>query len=198
VEDFMGVSTDEVSNLAQIADNDGGAAIIVDGRAVKVDVKKTLSSMSLRYMNATLEVQCFNKNGDKIPLNGESRFVVRRGDVVRVSVTGFKPGTDVHVAMFSNPTALGTITSDSNGIGRQQWSIPDSIAPGTHTLVATGDLPEVENTVFGLRVVIDQKSLVARLSSSNTVRVMLVLAVLAGLFIPATRRRRREESSSAA
>lgn len=197
VENFMGVSKDEVSDLARAADNERGAAIFVNGHAVKVDVRTTASSMSLSYMNATLEVQCFSNSGAKIPLNGESRFVVRRGDVVRVSITGFKPGTDVHVAVFSNPTALGTITSDAAGAGRQQWSIPESIAPGTHTLVASGDLPAVDNTVFGLRVIIDKKSLVDRLSSSNTVRVMLLLAVLAGLFIPATRRRRKGSASTA-
>ncbi|MFM8871711.1 MAG: InlB B-repeat-containing protein, partial [Actinomycetota bacterium] len=179
VEEFVGVSTEQVSTLAEEAESARGAAIIVNGKAVPVEVKTTASSVSLSYLNATLEVQCFDKAGNEIDLNGESRFVVRKNDVVRVSVSGFKPGTDVNVAVFSDPTALGTITADAMGTGRQQWQIPASLAPGDHTLVASGDLPEVEDTVFGLRVVIDQKSLVARISSSNTVRVLLVLAVLA-------------------
>jgi len=197
VEEFVGVSSEQVSILAEEADSSRGAAIIVNGKAVPVEVKTTASSMSLTYMNATLEVQCFDKDGNEINLNGESRFIVRRNDVVRVIVSGFKPGTDVNVAVFSDPTALGTITADASGAGRQQWKIPATLAPGDHTLVASGDLPEVEDTVFGLRVIIDKKSLVARLSSSNTVRALLVVAVLVGLFIPATRRRRDDEAEAA-
>ena len=49
---------------------------------------------------------------------------------------------------------------------------------------------------MNLRVIIDKKSLVARLSSSNTVRAPLVVAVLVGLFIPATRRRRDDEAEA--
>lgn len=190
------MSTEQVSALAEEAESARGAAIIVNGKAVPVEVKTTASSMSLTYLNATLEVQCFDKDGNEIDLNGESRFVVRKNDVVRVNVSGFKPGTDVNVAVFSDPTALGTITADATGAGRQQWKIPDTLAPGDHTLIASGDLPEVEDTVFGLRVVIDQKSLVARISSSNTVRVLLVVAVLVGLFIPATRRRRDDKDEA--
>ena len=196
VEEFVGVSSEQVSTLAEEAESSRGAAIIVNGKAVPVEVKTTASSMSLTYLNATLEVQCFDKDGNEINLNGESRFVVRKNDVVRVIVSGFKPGTDVNVAVFSDPTALGTITADASGAGRQQWKIPDTLAPGDHTLVASGDLPEVDDTVFGLRVIIDKKSLVARISSSNTVRVLLVVAVLVGLFIPATRRRRDDEDKA--
>ena len=190
VEDFIRTSTEEVTTLAAEAESARGAAVIIDGRAVPIDIKTTASSVALSYLNAIVEVQCFDTNGNELALNGDSRFVVGKGDVVRVTVSGFKPGTDVNVAVFSDPTALGTISADGNGAGRQQWQIPDTLSPGKHTLVASGDLPEVMNTVFGLRVQIERKSLVARISSSTTVRFLLVLAVLVGLFIPAGRRRR--------
>lgn len=190
VEDFVGTSTEEVTTLAAEAEKARGAAIIIDGKAVPVDMKTTASSVALSYLNAKVEVQCFDTDGNELALNGESRFEVGKGDVVRVTVSGFKPGTDVNVAVFSDPTALGTISTDGNGTGRQQWQIPDTLSPGNHTLVASGDLPEVTNTVFGLRVQIERTSFVARFSSSTTVRFFLVIAVLVGLFIPAGLRRR--------
>lgn len=178
--------------LAEKAEGARGAAIIVDGNAVALDMKTTASSVSLSYLNATVEVRCFDANGNELALNGESRFVVRKGDMVQVTVSGFRPGSNVNVAVFSDPTALGTITADSTGAGQQQWLVPDSLSPGDHTLVASGDLPAVADTVFGLRVQFQRESLVARISSSTAVRVLLVLAVLVGLFIPAGRRRRTQ------
>ena len=191
VERFVGVSTEQVSTLAEQADVDGGAAIIVDGQVLPIEINTTLTSTKLTYMNASLTVQCFDKDGKELQLSGESRFVVRKGDVVRVSVSGFKPNTRINVAMFSSPTALGTVAADALGSGRQQWQIPDSISPGNHTLVATGNLPKIGVTTFGLRVVIDSKSLVARISSSNSARALLLVGIFAGLALPATRRRRR-------
>ena len=191
VERFVGVSTEQVSTLAEQADVDGGAAVIVDGQVLPIEINTTLTSTKLTYMNASLTVQCFDKDGKELQLSGESRFVVRKGDVVRVSVSGFKPNTRINVAMFSSPTALGTVAADALGSGRQQWQIPDSISPGNHTLVATGNLPKIGDTTFGLRVVIDSKSLVARISSSNSARALLLVGIFAGLALPATRRRRR-------
>ena len=191
VEKFIGVSTKQVSTLAEQADVDRGAAIIVDGQVLPVETNTTISSATLTYLNASLTVQCFDKDGKVLQLSGESRFVVRKGDVVRVTLSGFKPNTQVNFAMFSNPTALGTVTADAIGSGRQQWQIPNSISPGNHTLVATGNLPNIGNTTFGLRVIIDSKSLVTRISSSNSARALLVGGILIGLVLPATRRRRR-------
>lgn len=191
VERFVGVSTEQVSTLAEQADVDGGAAIIVDGQVLPVKTNTSLTSTKLTYMDASLTVQCFDKDGKELQLSGESRFIVRRGYVIRVSVSGFKPNTRINFAMFSTPTALGAVTADALGSGRQQWQIPDSISPGNHTLVATGNLPKVGDTTFGLRIVIDSKSLMARISSSNSVRALLLIGVFAGLLIPANRRRRK-------
>ena len=191
VERFVGVSTEQVSTLAEQADVDGGAAIIVDGQVLPVETNTSLTSTKLTYMDASLTVQCFDKDGKELQLSGESRFIVRRGYVIRVSVSGFKPNTRINFAMFSTPTALGAVTADALGSGRQQWQIPDSISPGNHTLVATGNLPKVGDTTFGLRIVIDSKSLMARISSSNSVRALLLIGVFAGLLIPANRRRRK-------
>lgn len=191
VERFVGVSTEQVSTLAEQADVDGGAAIIVDGQVLPVKTNTSLTSTKLTYMDASLTVQCFDKDGKELQLSGESRFIVRRGYVIRVSVSGFKPNTRINFAMFSTPTALGAVTADALGSGRQQWQIPDSISPGNNTLVATGNLPKVGDTTFGLRIVIDSKSLMARISSSNSVRALLLIGVFAGLLIPANRRRRK-------
>ena len=167
---------------------------MVDGRAINVDTRTTLASVSLSYLDASIMIQCFDSDGEEIELSGESRFLVRRGDVVRLSATGFKPDTEIHAAIFSTPTALGTVKIDANGDGVQQWKVPDSLEAGTHTLIASGDLAEVDNAVFGLRVIVDEKSFASRVASSVAARVLLGLGIVLGLLIPATRRRRNSES----
>ena len=186
---------DDVENLAEAAEAERGGALFVGGKRVKVDTKTTLASFTLSYLNAAVKVECFNRDGKVINLSADSRFEVRRGDRVRVTVVGFKPGSVVKVAVFSNPTALGSIEADINGDGVQQWVIPDSLSAGTHTLVTTGDLSNVKDAVFGLRVVVDNPSFVTRVATSTATRVILALGVLFGLLIPATRRRRREHTS---
>jgi hypothetical protein len=192
VEDFVGVSTNEVEEIAGEADTEKGGALFIGGRAVEVTTETTLSSFTLSYLNAAVKVQCYDKDGKEINLSADSRFEVRRGDTVRVTIVGFKPGSEVRVAVFSTPTALGAITADINGDGIQQWKVPDSLSAGKHTLITTGDLADVKDAVFGLRVIIDDPSFVSRVASSTATRVILALGVLFGLLIPATRRRRRD------
>lgn len=193
---FAGASAEQVSGLAQQADSNNGAALLIDGESVPVDVRTTPTSMTLTYKNASLEVKCFDENGSELALSRDNRFTLRQGDTVKVVATGFLPASSINVAVFSDPVALGTVTVDEQGKASQLWSIPNSIAAGEHTLVISGDLAGVDNTVFGLRIVVDEKSLVSRITSSTWTRTILVLGIVGGLLIPANRRRRTPKSSA--
>ncbi len=144
----------------------------------------------LTYRNASLEVKCFDKDGSELALSGDNNFTAREGDTVTVTVTGFRPASQINVAMFSDPVALGTVVVDSNGQAKQQWVIPGTIAARSHTLVLSGDLAGVDNTVFGLRIAVNERSFVARVASSVWTRVIIALGINGGLLIPANRRRR--------
>lgn len=196
VEQFIGVTVEDVDKIAEAAESERGGALFIGGKAVKVETKTTLASYTMAYLNAAVKVECFDRDGKAINLSADSRFEVRRGDRVKVTVVGFKPGSVVKVAVFSNPSALGSIEADVNGDGVKQWIIPDSLSAGTHTLVTSGDLRNVKDAVFGLRVIIDNPSFVTRVATSTATRVILALGVLFGLLIPATRRRRREQTNS--
>ena len=191
---FAGASAEQVSGLAQQADSNKGAALLIDGESVPVDVRTTPTSMTLSYKNASLEVKCFDENGSELALSGDNRFTLRQGDTVKIVATGFLPASSINVAVFSDPVALGTVTVDEQGNAKQLWSIPNSITAGEHTLVISGDLAGVDNTVFGLRIVVDEKSLVSRITSSTWTRAILVLGIVGGLLIPANRRRKTPKS----
>jgi hypothetical protein len=195
---FAGASTEQVSGLAKQADSNKGAALLIDGKSVPVDVRTTPTSMTLTYKNASLEVKCFDKDGSELALSGDNRFTLRQGDTVKVVATGFLPASSNNVAVFSDPVALGTVTVDEQGKANQLWSIPNSITAGDHTLVISGDLAGVDNTVFGLRIVVDEVSLASRIASNSWTRVIIALGIFGGLLIPANRRRKAPKSSALA
>ena len=145
----------------------------------------------MSYGDASLEVKCFDTDNNPIALSSEGRFTLHRGDIVSMSATGFAPDSSINVAIFSNPTALGTATTNDAGQATHQWNIPDSMEPGDHTLVFSGDLANVKNTLFGLRIVVNQDSFITRIASSSWTRIIVALGIAIGLLIPANRRRRR-------
>jgi hypothetical protein len=194
IKDFLGIDADQVESITNAVDSASGAVALVNGKVIKVNVATTLSSVTLSHSGATLEVKCFDSKGVEIGLSGESRFELRRGDTVQISVTGFAPMAVINAAVFSEPTALGTLTADAYGEGIEKWTVPDTIVAGNHTLMVAGDLPKVKDTVFGLRIIVDQKSFAARVAGSWVTRSILLFGIVLGFFIPATLRRRREEN----
>jgi hypothetical protein len=170
---IAGTSANQVSRLVKQAESNKGGALLIDGKPVPVDVRTTPSSITLTYRNASVEVKCFDKDGSEIALSDDNRFTLRHGDAIKVVATGFSPGSSINVAVFSDPVAFGEVTVGQQGTASQQWPIPNSIDPGNHTLVASGDLADVDDTVFGLRIVVDQQSLVSRIASNTWTRIII-------------------------
>ena len=188
---IAGASANQVSRLVKQAESNKGGALLIDGKPVPVDVRTTPSSITLTYRNASVEVKCFDKDGSEIALSDDNRFTLRHGDAIKVVATGFSPGSSINVAVFSDPVAFGEVTVGQQGTASQQWPIPNSIDAGNHTLVASGDLADVEDTVFGLRIVVDEQSLVSRIASNTWTRLIIAFGIFVGLLIPANRRRRQ-------
>jgi hypothetical protein len=195
IKEFLGINTDQVESITNAVDSASGAVAMVNGKVIKVEVATTLSSVTLSHSGATLEVKCFDSTGTEIGLSGESRFELRRGDTVQISVTGFAPMAVINAAVFSEPTALGTLTADAYGNGIEKWTVPDTIVAGNHTLMVAGDLAKVKDTVFGLRIIVDQKSFAARVAGSWVTRLILLFGIVLGFFLPATLRRRRTDEN---
>jgi hypothetical protein len=188
---IAGASANQVSRLVKQAESNKGGALLIDGKPVPVDVRTTPSSITLTYRNASVEVKCFDKDGSEIALSDDNRFTLRHGDAIKVVATGFSPGSSINVAVFSDPVAFGEVTVGQQGTASQQWPIPNSINAGNHTLVASGDLAAVEDTVLGLRIVVDEQSLVSRIASNTWTRIIIAFGIFLGLLIPANRRRRK-------
>ena len=63
---------------------------------------------------------------------------VRAGDPVLVTGGGFAANTPLSVYLFSQPSLIGTVTSDAAGNFRVVITIPAGTAPGVHTIHVVG------------------------------------------------------------
>lgn len=77
------------------------------------------------------------------PLPAECRAAVSSSTVapggqVRFVATGFKPHSDVTLILRSDPIVLGTFKADANGVVDVLVTLPTNVAPGGHSLTASG------------------------------------------------------------
>jgi titin len=63
---------------------------------------------------------------------------VSAGKTITVSGSGYAPGSTVTVLIYSEPQVLTTVVADVNGDFTVTVTVPEGLAPGQHTLVASG------------------------------------------------------------
>ena len=76
-------------------------------------------------------------NGSLTPGAGSSDKV-EAGKTMVVSGTGYQPGSTVTVLIYSEPQVLTTVVADASGNFTATVTVPAGLAPGQHTLVASG------------------------------------------------------------
>ncbi len=75
-------------------------------------------------------------NGDQpAQVNSNGALVVNDGSVLGFAVNGFAPNTSGELVIMSNPTLLGTFTTDANGSASGRAVIPAGFPTGNHTAV---------------------------------------------------------------
>ena len=73
---------------------------------------------------------------------------VRQGGAQTVTGTGFAAGEKVSGVLHSTPVALGTVRADASGTARLRFTVPSTLAAGTHTVVLTGQSGLTSRTSF--------------------------------------------------
>lgn len=86
------------------------------------------------------------------------------GDSITVSGSGFAPGAQIDIVIESDPVLLATVRADVTGYFETTVTIPtEGVAPGAHTLKATGP-----DATGGLRVLAVQVQVAGDRSPNNT------------------------------
>ena len=136
-----------------------------------------------------------DKAGKTAPLDSDGNIHLEGGDVIKISVGGFKPKTLVEVWLFSTPTKLGSVVVGADGTVTGAYRLPVGIKSGSHRVVVTAKLPNGKPTTFTLGI------LVGNISKSSTLTRVLIaipitLAIGFGFLLPTQLRHRRRKKYS--
>ena len=169
----------------------GESALDVGGVKTKVDMTRennqlVISSGSLRAVLSGLD----NKGATRA-LDADGNLRLSGGDVVKLNVGGFKPGSTVDIWLFSTPQRLGTAKVGADGRMSGAFTIPKNVEEGPHRIAITAKLPNGKSATFTLGIAVGE---IARTSTLTRVLIAIpiVLAVGFGLILPNQLRRRRK------
>jgi hypothetical protein len=166
-----------------------GAATI-GGKTVKATTTRVNNQLVFNSGGFTVTLAGVKADGTVIPLSSDGLLEVQRGDTFRLDATGFAPGSNVDIWMFSKSMLLANITVGTDGLVKSSFVVPKSMKDGLHHLVMVGvDRAKAEAKFeVGMNVGVPAKQWWAS-------RVLLVIpiavAVFIGLWLPTTVRRRQ-------
>lgn len=134
----------------------GNSVALVNGVPVPVTLVPNEDNSGLVASGDGWKLNLAGANAGQKPaeLNPEGRLVLQPGLFASTAGEGFQPNTDVKVYLFSEPTLLGTLTTDANGKFTGNLPIPTSIAAGNHTLQVNGFGTNAEVRSISLGVVL--------------------------------------------
>ena len=135
-----------------------------------------------------------NADGSSMALDDDGNVRLKSGDVVRIKLAGFKPGSVVEAWLFSTPALLGTAKVGVDGTVTGTFTIPKNASNGSHRIAV------VAKTTDGKPATLTVGVMVGEWNSGSRIAVWLIvlpiaLAVGGALVLPATRRRRRLRSA---
>jgi DNA-binding beta-propeller fold protein YncE len=171
----------------------GEAGAVVDGKTIAATLSRADNQITAAAGNIKTTVSGLTPDGQRVALNAEGNLVVNEGDKLVVSATGFSPGADVSVWLYSSPTRLGVVAADVEGKVSGSFDLPSGLEVGDHRLVLSGENQDGVNALLGLGLsygAVDSGSSITRV----LIAIPIALAVLFGLFLPAVTRRRKKNA----
>jgi len=173
----------------------GQSAVQVDGVQTDAVVTRQANQMVVNAGSMSATLSGLDATGKRLSLDSEGNVHLSRGDVIKVSVGGFKPDSVVEVWLFSKPTQLGSAVVDADGTMNGTYRLPFGIKSGSHRVVVTAKMANGKPTTFTLGI------LVGNISKTSTLTRILIaipisLAIGFGFVLPTQLRRRRSKKYS--
>jgi outer membrane protein OmpA-like peptidoglycan-associated protein len=78
----------------------------------------------------------------------DAMVTIAQGDVIKFTVSGFKPNSEVAVYIFSEPILLGKVITDKDGKYAGSFPAPSGLEVGNHTIQLVGYL--IDDSVASL------------------------------------------------
>jgi hypothetical protein len=168
-------------------------ASTIGGKVVKATTTRVNNQLVFTAGGFTVTLAGVKPDGSIIPLTSDGLLEVRRGDIFRLDATGFAPGSEVDIWMFSKADHLTNIEVGANGLVRSTLKVPKSISDGLHHLVMVGvDKANAEAKFeVGMNVGVPPKQW---WYSRVLIAIPISLAVFIGFWLPTTARRRKRRT----
>jgi hypothetical protein len=168
----------------------GEGAVNIDGKTTKQTLVRKDNQLQIQSGNATATLSSTTKSGVVAPLDRDGNLRLQSGDILKISIGGFRPGSKVGVWFFSTPIKLGTAVVKPDGTVTATFRVPSNIDNGAHRVAVVAELADGKPATFTLGVV------VGKLKTTSTLTRMLIaipifLAIFLGLLLPNRLRRRR-------
>jgi LPXTG-motif cell wall-anchored protein len=130
-------------------------------------------------------------DGSSTALTVEGKFQLPPGGRMGAAIAGFPAASDGQIVLFSQPTLLGTFTTDINGVFAGDFALPTELTPGQHTLVfIVGEVSQsLDVLVTGSEA--PSGSLPATGAQHSAAMTWALVMMAAGGLVIATRRRPR-------
>lgn len=167
----------------------GQAAATVGGKKVSVVITRQNNSLILTMGNLMAVLTGYTADSQKAPLDEEGNLHMRRDGKLGMQVSGFHGLSEVETWIFSTPVKLGSERTTSAGIAENTYSIPSSVPDGRHRVVLSGLSPQNEKVEVAVGVIVGADNSSGPSVISILLLIVLSLALILGLALPATLRR---------
>ena len=173
----------------------GQTAVQVDGVKTDATVTRENNQMVVTAGSLSATLSGLDKTGKISPLDSNGTVHLSGGDVMKISLGGFKAKTVVEVWLFSTPTQLGTAVVGADGTVSGEYRLPVGTKSGSHRVVVTAKMANGKPTTFTLGI------LVGKISKTSTLTRVLIaipisLAIGFGFLLPTQLRRRRKTQTA--
>ena len=169
----------------------GQTAVQVDGVKTDATVTRENNQMVVNAGSLSATMSGLDKTGKTAPLDSDGNIHLEGGDVIKISVGGFKPGTLVEVWLFSTPTKLGSAVVGVDGTVTGAYRLPVGIKSGSHRVVVTTRMANGKPTTFTLGILVGDISTTSTLTRV-LIAIPITLAIGFGFLLPTQLRRRRK------
>ena len=169
----------------------GQTAVQVDGVKTDAIVTRENNQMVVSAGSLSATLSGLDETGKTAPLDGDGNIHLEGGDVIKISLGGFKPETLVEVWLFSTPTQLGTAVVGADGTVTGAYRLPLGIKSGSHRVVVTTRMANGKPTTFTLGILVGDISTTSTLTRV-LIAIPITLAIGFGFLLPTQIRRRRK------
>jgi len=172
----------------------GGSALRIAGKEVPLKITRRDNQLLLNAQNFDAAFSGVRTDGATIPLDADGNIRLDKGDAIKVAVTGFAPGSQVEIRLYSDPILLGMGAVNDEGSVTRAYQIPETVPAGSHRVVLSGKNYSGDTVVFTVGIVLGSQE-----SASGLIRTLIAIPILVAiflaLFLPAFLRRRKKPVS---